>query len=129
MQDKPDVVDLLAAVTSFLRDEVAPALGGRLGLQARIAANCLGIVRRELLHATADEAAEGARLEKLVGASGSLPELNEELCRRISQRLLGLDDEPLIDHLWQTTICKIRIDQPEYATYVRMAGEQRPASE
>lgn len=121
MQDKPDVVDLLAALAALLKNDVAPALEGRLNLQVRIAANCVQIIRRELLHRSADEEAELARLEKLLGRTGTLKELNEELCRQISQGSMNPDAESLLDHLWQTTLAKVRIDQPDYPTYARVS--------
>jgi Domain of unknown function (DUF6285) len=121
MPDKPDVVDLLAALAALLKEEIAPALTGRLSLQARVAATCLNIIRRELIHGPADEPAEAAGLQTLLGRTGSIGELNEELCRRIRAGELGVQDEPLMRHLWQTTLAKVRIDQPDYATYVRLS--------
>lgn len=45
---RPTASELLDAVRGFLTDQVIPATGGQLGFHARVAANVLGIVAREL---------------------------------------------------------------------------------
>ena len=45
---RPTASELLDAVRSFLTDEVMPATGGQVAFHARVAANVLGIVAREL---------------------------------------------------------------------------------
>src|SRR3546814_14228088 len=62
---------------------------------------------------------ERIRLRALLGRDGTLEELNWELCRRIADGSLGLDDPDLVDHLRQTTLDKVAIDQPNYAGYRR----------
>ena len=77
MQDAPHPHQLLEAVVRYLRDEALPALTrhgeGALAYQARVAANMLDIARRELLAAPADEPAERARLQALVGTATAPP--------------------------------------------------------
>ena len=59
MQDRPDARELLDAVRAFLEEQVVPALDGTRQFHARVAANVLAIVGREL--ATGDDAlARGA---------------------------------------------------------------------
>ena len=48
LHGRPTAVDLVQAVGEFLRAEVMPATEGRLSFQARVAANVLGTVEREL---------------------------------------------------------------------------------
>lgn len=140
MQDTPSPEQLLAAVARFLRDEAGPALAGAgqaaLAYQARVAANMLDTVHRQALQAPAGDAAELARLQALLGSGGgapgadSLPALNRRLADSIAAGVLTLDSPGLADHLWQTTLAKLAVDQPGYATYQRMiaAAAIHPAS-
>jgi len=45
---RPTASELLDAVRGFLTDQVMPATGGQVSFHARVAANVLGIVAREL---------------------------------------------------------------------------------
>jgi hypothetical protein len=125
MQDKPDIEALLGAISAMLKDEVVPALTGHLALQVRIAANCLNIIRREVVHAEADGRAEHARLTDLLGEEADLLTLNKALCTRIGSGELGIGDAALMEHLWATTLAKVRIDQPNYPTYRRLHTQSR----
>lgn len=49
MRGVPTTAELIAAVRSFLTEEVMPATEGRVSFHARVAANVLGQVERELL--------------------------------------------------------------------------------
>lgn len=129
MQDAPHPHQLLAAVVRYLRDEALPALTrhgeGALAYQARVAANMLDIARRELLNAPADDAAELARLQALVGTPGEaadLATLNRRLADAIADGRVGTDTPGLADHLWATTLAKLAVDQPGYETYRRISG-------
>ncbi len=48
MQDRPSYDELLAAVEHFLDTEIVPNVPGSRGFHARVAANAIRIVRREL---------------------------------------------------------------------------------
>jgi hypothetical protein len=50
---------------------------------------------------------------------GSLADLNRVLAARIANGEAGLDTPGLADHLWQTTLDKLAVDQPNYASYRR----------
>ena len=58
MNTRPTVAELVAAVADFLDDEVRAACDGQVGFHARVAANVLRIVERELLDDTADSVQE-----------------------------------------------------------------------
>ena len=80
MQDRPSVCELLAAVRAFLEDDVVPALDGRRRFHARVAANVLAIVGRELAAEEATLAAEWRRLAELLGhAAETLPSQREDV--------------------------------------------------
>ena len=124
MQDAPSPEQLLQAVARYLRDEAGPALAragdGALAYQAKVAANMLDIAGRQLAHAPAEQAAEVARLQALLGESGSLADLNRRLTERIVSGALAPDQPGLVDHLWLTTLAKLAVDQPGYDTYRRL---------
>jgi hypothetical protein len=123
VQDRPSAIELLRAVRSFIEDQAIRRLEGRAAFHARIAVNALAIVERGLELGPAQEAAEQERLERLLGRTATLDELNRELCRRIRSGEMDLDTPGLIEHLRETTLAKLAVDQPRYAAYRRATGE------
>lgn len=123
MMDQPSMLELVSAVRDFLETRAMPELKGHTAFHARVAANALGIVARELELGTAASEAERARLTRLLGRDGSLIELNRELCAKIRDGHIGLDTPGLADHLALTTCDKVAIDQPGYGGLKRfLAG-------
>ena len=117
MQDQPTPSEVIGAVAAFLKPVVAVQTTGATSFQARVAANALEMMRRELDLGPAADAAELARLKALLGADGSLADLNRELARRIEAGEVDLATPGLSDHLWATTMAKLAVDQPTYAAY------------
>ncbi len=124
MYDPPDTTELLSAVRSFLETQALPALEGHTAFHARVAINALAIVEWQLAQADAQEAAEAERLVALLGQEGDLDTQNRELCRRIRAGEIDVDAPGLSEHLWETTLAKLAVDQPKYASY-RRALERR----
>jgi len=62
----------------------------------------------------------------LLDMQGSLDELNRALAGRIANGEMDLQTPGLSDHLWQTTMAKLAVDQPNYASYRRELGESKP---
>ncbi|MDQ2859850.1 MAG: DUF6285 domain-containing protein [Pseudomonadota bacterium] len=124
MQDEPSPSEVLAAVARFLKEEVAPATTGHTSFQARVAANAMEMMRRQLDLAPAAEAAELGRLKDLLGLDGDLAALNAELSRRIEAGDLDLTTPGLADHLWAVTLAKLAVDQPTYAAYRASRAER-----
>jgi Domain of unknown function (DUF6285) len=122
MQDPPTVTELLEATAAFLREVAVPQLSGHAAFHARVAANALDVVKRELALRPAAERDERARLAALLHTDGSLEELNALLSRRIAAGELSLQTPGLASHLWATTLAKVAIDQPTYASYRRETG-------
>jgi hypothetical protein len=118
MQDEPTPLEMLAVIAEFLRGEVIPKLNGATAFQARVAANALDLVGREIEMGQRLRAAEHTRLQALLG-DGSIEQLTRELARRIAARDLRADAPGLIEHLWDTTLAKLAVDQPAYAGYKR----------
>ena len=120
MQDTPNPDDLLAAVAGYLREQAIAQLQGQAAFHARVAANVIDIVRRQLSLAPAAEAAEAERLRALLGTQGNLAELNAMLCRRIASGEMDLSTPGLVPHLWRVTLDKLAVDQPGYESYRRV---------
>lgn len=125
MQDTPNPSEILAAVARFLKDEAAPALSGHLAFQARVAANALEMMRRQIELAPAAEAEALARLRALLGQDGDVMSLTAELSRRIAAGEADLTTPGLADHLWTTTLAKMAVDQPTYAAYRASLAERQ----
>lgn len=119
MQDQPTPVELINAVAEFLRADVAPQLSGHAAFKLRVGLNALDLVVRQLTHEASGDAAETQRLSKLLGTSGSLEDLNRLLSARIAGGEMGFQTPGLTDHVWKTTMDKLAIDQPNYASYRR----------
>ena len=119
MQDEPTPEELIKAVADFLRNDIAPAISGHNAFKLRVSINALDLVTRQLALQQASDAAEAARLARLLGKQGSLAELNRALADRIAKGEADLNTEGLSDHLWQTTLAKLAVDQPNYAAYRR----------
>jgi hypothetical protein len=123
VQDQPSAIELLQAVRSFLHDQAIPRLEGRAAFHARIAVNALAIVERGLELGPTHDAAEQERLETLLAGTGTLDELNRELCRLIRAGEMNLDSPGLAEHLRETTLGKLAVDQPRYEAYRRAVDE------
>ena len=122
MQDEPTTTELINAVADFLRSEIAPVITGHNAFKLRVGINALDLVARQLALEETSDAAEATRLKQLLGADGALIELNRLLCDRIAKGEVDLATPGLSDHLWQTTMDKLAVDQPNYASYKRELG-------
>ena len=129
MLDQPHGADILDAVSRLLRDTLMPRLPPDTVFQARVAANALDLVAREIRFGETVEREALHRLQALLHREGSLQELESELSLRIRNGELDMQSPGLAEHLWQTTLAKMKIDQPNYASYRRereaRAGQQQ----
>jgi hypothetical protein len=119
MQDEPTLTELIKAVADFLRNELTPVISGHSAFKLRVAINVLDLVTRQLTLEQGSDAAEVARLAQLLGMQGSLGELNRALADLIAKGEADLQTPGLAGHLWQTTMDKLAVDQPNYAAYRR----------
>jgi uncharacterized protein DUF6285 len=127
MQDEPTPEELIKAVADFLRNDIAPVVSGHNAFKLRVSINALDLVTRQLALEQAGDAAESARLSQLLQMQGSLGELNRALADKIAKGELDLQTPGLADHLWQTTMDKLAVDQPNYGSYRRELGEKGKA--
>ncbi len=125
MQDEPTPAELAKAVADFLRNDIAPLVSGHQAFKLRVGINALDLIVRQLTKAGQGEVMELERLKALLGADGSLLELNRSLAGKIATGAIDLSTPGLKEHLWQTTLDKLAVDQPNYASYKREAGGAR----
>ena len=119
MQDQPTPAELIGAVADFLRADIAPRLSGHAAFKLRVGVNALDLVVRQLGREARSDAAEAERLADLLDASGPLEDLNRKLSEQIASGAMDLGTPGLADHLWQTTMDKLAVDQPNYTSYRR----------
>ena len=122
MQDEPTPTELIKAVADFLRTEITPAIKGHNAFKLRVGINALDLVTRQLALEGPADAGEAVRLKQLLGIDGSLMELNRALAEKIARGELDLNTPGLKEHLWQTTMDKLAVDQPNYGSYKRELG-------
>jgi hypothetical protein len=124
MQDDPTPRELIGAAADFLRNDIMPQMKGHSAFKLRVTINALDLVARQLVLEPASDAAEAARLAKLLGRDGTLAELNRALADGIAKGEFDLETSDVRDHLWQTTLDKLAIDQPNYGSYKREMRER-----
>lgn len=127
MLDAPRGEDILVAVARWLRESALPALPGNLTFQARVAANAIDLVAREMRDGPAAQDRARSRMTALLGHGGEEAQLRAELAERIRDGSLPIDAPGLLEHLLASAIDKVAIDQPAYASLrdeLARAGEQ-----
>ena len=122
MQDEPTPIELTKAVADFLRNDITPLISGHQAFKLRVAINILDLVTRQLKREEGSDAKEVERLRALLGMDGSVTELNHALAERIAKGEVDLATPGLSEHLWATTMDKLAVDQPNYASYKRELG-------
>lgn len=122
MQDEPTPIELTKAVADFLRNDIAPLISGHQAFKLRVAVNILDLVTRQLMREEGSDAKEVERLRALLGVEGSVTDLNRALAERIAKGEVDLATPGLAEHLWATTMDKLAVDQPNYASYKRELG-------
>ena len=125
MQDRPTCSELLQAVQQFLETDVVPALEGPKKFHARVAANVLAIVQRELDSEEVQLRAEWSRLDALLGAA-PLPTERDALRAQLHQRSTELADRirrgeadtgdrrrAVLAHVRKTVVDKLAVANPK----------------
>lgn len=136
MQDRPTYDELLNAVQGFLERDVVPALEGTKKFHARVAANVLAIVRRELAVEADQLAAEWQRLDALLGPEPTptdlasfkrrLAERNGDLCERIQAGAADAGEyrRLVLAHVRETVRQKLVVANPKLLAAEDSNGER-----
>ena len=127
MQDRPTFDELLEAVAGFLRDDVMPNTQGRISFHARVAANVIEMLRRELGSLEDHYSSEWDGLDHLLGVEPMPPGLanvrermlarNKELGERIQKgdADAGPWRDAVLAHLRRVTHDKLTVSNPQLA--------------
>jgi hypothetical protein len=107
----PTAPQLLEAVRLFL-NEAEAALDGRLAFHAKVAANALGIVAREL-----EQAPDSAEADALAAFGGPQP-----VCAGLRAGRLSPDDPALLEAMRRAVLARLAVDNPRYPTFARLGG-------
>ena len=113
--DIPRTDELLVSVRDFLRNDVMDETTGRANFLSRVAANSLDIVLRELTSGPIHQALELGRLQALFQSDEGLDVLKRRLVTELRDKQISLDNEVLQNHLRQTVVNQVAIDQPKYS--------------
>ena len=128
MNDRPTPVELLRAVERFLQKDVVPALSGPQRYQARVAANVVAVVAREIETEADHLRGEWERLGRLLKLDAERPDdrqalrtdvrsRTDELVRHIREG--GADAGPwreaVLAHLRRTVADKLDVARPPRA--------------
>ena len=92
MQDRPTVHELLEAVERFLTDELVPQLEGRGKFLARVSANVVRIVDREIALEQTQCDREWRGLDALLGAE-PMPQGREAVREEVARRTETLSEK------------------------------------
>jgi aminoglycoside phosphotransferase (APT) family kinase protein len=116
--DMPRIDELVEGVRDLLRQDVMGATEGRLQFMARVSANALDTVLRELAVGEAHRRDERQRLAALLGRDVGLEPLRWELVEGLRDGTIPLDMPGLAEHLRTTVVNQVAIDQPRYSGYL-----------
>ena len=114
MIEHPKAEELAQAVAGFL-ESIRSQLNPRDAFLARVAANAMGVIGRELAGGRAAEDAAAARLGALLSREGGLDDLNADLCARLRTGEMDAATPGLLAALRANITDQIVIDQPTYA--------------
>jgi hypothetical protein len=109
----PKPEELTEAVGRWI-EQIRPQLDPRNQFLARVAANALAAVTRELTLGEEAKAAAVQRLEPILGHGGTYEGLIWELCEKLRSGELGPATPGLLPALRANVLDQLAIDQPSY---------------
>ncbi len=109
----PTTEELVKSVALWI-DQIRPTLDPRNAFLARVAANALATVGRELGQGPAAETEAVRLMIEVLGRTGAFADLNTELCARIRSGELNVETPGLLAALTTMARDQIAIDQPSY---------------
>ncbi len=109
----PRTEELAQAVALWI-DQIRPSLDPRNAFLARVAANAMATIGREITQGPAAEAEAVRLMAGLLSHEGDFAELNTELCERIRAGEMTVETPGLLAALTVMAKNQIAIDQPNY---------------
>lgn len=113
--DLPSTDELIGSVRDFLRNEVMPSAKGRTQYLARVSANALDIVARDLETGPLHRNRQRDRLCALLGSEGDLATMRTMLVEKLRDGSMPLDQPGLAEYLRESVVNQLAIDQPRYS--------------
>jgi hypothetical protein len=116
LQPRPTAPELLEAVREFLERDVVggDAPSAQVGFHARVAANVLAIVERELALGPELVAADRERLRALLDRDGSLADLHTGLAEAIRNGTLDARRDDVVVVVRESVRAKLLVTNPRY---------------
>lgn len=108
LHGRPDAVDLVDAVREFLADQVVAGTDGSLSYHARVAANVLGMVSRELA------AGEGPIQRRALALAGLGATDEAGLCAALRAGELEDRDDQVVEVLADGVVARVAVANPRY---------------
>ena len=108
--DRPSAAELVAAVREFIEGDVSAATEGRVRFHARVAANVLAMVERELTVGVDQANAHAERLARLGVSSDA------ELVSAIRAGEFDSRHDELLAELGDAVADKLSVANPRYAS-------------
>jgi len=126
--EMPRADELLASVRDYLRGEVMNRTRGRTRFLARVAANSVEIVRREIELGPHARLRRERGLRRVLDREDDLETLERRLVDGLRDGSLRLEHPGLCDWLRQSVVDQVRIDQPRYSGLATaLADAEAPA--
>jgi hypothetical protein len=113
----PTPEQLVLAVKQFLETDVIPVLENRTAFHARVAANVLAIVARDL--SQTPEKTEADALSRLLPGPSEIPA--QDVCDALRNGTLTENSENLLDILLKASMARVAVDNPKYSTLQRLS--------
>jgi hypothetical protein len=109
----PRTEELAESVRLWI-DEIRPTLDPRNAFLARVAANAMATICREITEGPAAEAEAVARMGEVLGREGTYEALNAQLCAGIRAGTYTVETPGLLTALSVMARNQLAIDQPSY---------------
>jgi hypothetical protein len=120
MHESPSIEELLQGVSAFLEQLAGPDLADQkiqavTQFQARVSANALALISREIAaKPAADARALTLYRDLLNNNEGTLQELEARLCEAIARGYLDTNTPGLLQSLRVVAGAQLDVDQPKY---------------
>jgi len=109
MQPRPTASEILTVVAEVIEQTIVPALTGPAQHQARVAANLVGIVEREIRLGPDVDAHELAMLRTRVPDVGD--DVRDARSRLVAELRAGAADDPATEReIWEQLFASVRAD-------------------
>jgi hypothetical protein len=116
MHDDPSMSELLHGVIEFMAVVAGPQLSGHAQFQARVAANALALIARDLeCRADNQTQAVAAYRALLQSDQTDLRALEQSVCGQIQTGEFDVTTPNLLAVLRQVCVNQIMVDQPNYS--------------